>query len=400
MLKMLWAGLFVLLWTLPAVAQAGQVRPMINTLKASPDGKLLAVSILKMQSGSEGQQEMMSGMELQMWELASGRLKWSVPVETQGFPYPQILFAPDSASLLTAGPAPLSVGAEKASREAPGMLILPVQATRALFWNATTGEKLHEVEMAKTDRILSFAFSPDGKELLGSVAGYVMHLAGATAHNVRVWDPRTGKLLRRMAIGEGIPTLMTFADDGRSLQTLTHAGRERGMWWASWSWPDGLRQETRPLPSHGLLIAALAQGQGLMRLRAEGYMIGDRIEMWDAGTNSAKELLFPHGPFNQTGSMELLPDGKTLVVHIVGALSIDGRDGGFLHRDYLGFWDRETGRLNRTLRVGESQKTNSRKYHVAFTPDGKQFVVWDGTDKIELRSLGDGALIRTFEERD
>lgn len=407
MLKTLLVGLFLLLCTLPGVAQAVQEQSVVDSLQVSPDGKLLAVSFLKTQPDVDDSTQAVKPGELQVWEISSGRLKWSVPLRVLVYQFPQILFAPDSAALLTTNVVITTVVTQNAPNFSPyensATIAVPIQQAQSVLWDAATGEQRSVLEHGHGDRIPSLAFSPDGNELVGGVYVNWGRRSEAEPKDVHVWDPRTGKLLRRTLLGESTPQYMAFSKDGRSLQTLSPEPQKNGpppiMRWESWSWPEGMRQQTHRLPEPGgRLFVPLTQGQDMVRLRPERGVLGNKAHLWDIESRSVQELILPRGLIKEIDNFSLLPDGKTLVGYVMGRMSIDGKEGVILYQDYLCFWNEETGQLSRTLKVGELQKSYShRNRHVAYTPDGQQFVISKPTGKIELRNLEDGALIRVFE---
>ncbi len=408
MLKTLLTGLFLVLLTLPGVAQVAQEQSLVDSLQVSPDGKLLAVSLQKMKPRVLETTQVIQPAELQVWEMSSGRLKWSVPIQVLFYQLPEILFSPDSSMLLATN----IVNTIDAPRNMPDFspyqnsatITDPVQQAQAILWDAATGEKRNVLELTWGDRIAGLVFSPDGNELVGGIYRNGGRHSEAEPKNVHVWNRRTGKLLRRTLLGDSAPEYMAFSADGRSLQTLsperTEHWKSRIMRWESWSWPEGVLQDshllTEPAP---VLFVPLSPSQEMMAIRSwRARYFGVAPMYWDVESRSRKILDRDQRLIHAVDNARLLPDGKTLVLYAMGNAYIDASDGKFRYQDTLDFWDKETSKLIRNLKVGEVQKDFKRNnHHIAYTPDGKQFVVSQPTGKIELRSLEDGVLIRTFE---
>lgn len=68
---------------------------------------------------------------------------------------------------------------------------------------------------------------------------------------------------------------------------------------------------------------------------------------------------------------------------------------------YIYLWDAGTGALKRIVKYNHSLSgREGGAYRISLLPDGKRFIAFSGNEKIELRSLENGSLIRIFEESD
>src|SRR5262249_22137198 len=84
--------------------------------------------------------------------------------------------------------------------------------TEIKVWDVGTGKEVYRLTApSEKPYYLCPAFSPDGKLLAWSDRGGAVHLA----------DAATGRLLRKVAPGEG-PTQFAFTPDGKGLVTLDY----------------------------------------------------------------------------------------------------------------------------------------------------------------------------------
>src|SRR5207237_6196694 len=82
------------------------------------------------------------------------------------------------------------------------------------LWDFTSGERLGDTGMP-TASVDSVAYSPDGRQVA----------TGSADGSVRLWDPGTGKELRRLPFGTrelGGASVVAFCPDGRTLAAGGH----------------------------------------------------------------------------------------------------------------------------------------------------------------------------------
>ncbi|MBX3372365.1 MAG: protein kinase [Phycisphaeraceae bacterium] len=168
-------------WSLPAQDVPSVIHPPARTIflgvAVSPDGALAAC-------GSWG--------NVQLWDLASGGLRWFVNHGSQYFQH--LAFSPD--------------GERIAAAESRG---------RLLVLSAADGSTLHAWDGA-ADGSTAVAWTPDGASVL---------LAGADG-TVTWIDARTGDIAERLPVHDGPITAMALSRNGRRL--LTTAGSPRPAW--------------------------------------------------------------------------------------------------------------------------------------------------------------------------
>jgi WD40 repeat protein len=213
------------------------------------------------------------------------------------------------------------------------------------IWNARTGELVREMNPSKRERyvptgIAAVAFSPDGKVLAVGLAG-----GGFPS----LYDPETGKTVagltsRTGALAEyaGSAPLL-FTPDGKKLI----AGPGRGGHFGEQKWPDD---------------------------------IGHAFQMWDTTPGKAHSSFEFGGP-DGYWTLALSPDGTLLA-------------SGAVKDDAIVIWKRETGKEVRRFKNGTGGTVNA----LAFTPDGKYVAVGTATGTIQLHDVETGKVSRTFPE--
>jgi Tol biopolymer transport system component len=158
---------------------------VMSSSAISPDGKNLAVVYYKIQD-----QGRRSTSELRLLEFETGKIQWSHKGASC------VAFAPDGKTLAVA------------------------DGTVHLL-NATTGTPMKDLRIE--DRVaLQVAFSPDGKSLAGG-GGHYVKVAGGTKHisEAYLWDVQTGKLLHKLTDLRPWLRSVAFSPDGKILATGT-----------------------------------------------------------------------------------------------------------------------------------------------------------------------------------
>jgi WD40 repeat protein len=245
----------------------------IHSLAFSPDGKTVAAG------GRAG--------TLRLWDAATGHLdaelKYSEIVPTNV----EILgFSSDSKNIITRVGSEVIVRPVAGGKDVmrfdtgPGAVALSPDRKR-LAWGSGRYEKKDAVrlfDMTKgkatdtafpdsTGPILSLAFTPDGKSLVGA----------SSDNTIRLWDVATGKELRRFK-GQpdwtGLP--LVFSPDGKTLA----AGSARGVitrWDVATAKLIGVAEDSH----EGFPLAAALSPDGKMAVSAD---LAAAVRLWDVTT--------------------------------------------------------------------------------------------------------------------
>jgi RNA polymerase sigma factor (sigma-70 family) len=229
----------------------------------SPDGKTLAVAD--------------KNNVIQLWDVAAGHAVGQIKgAEKEPV---SLVFSPDGQTLAGA----------------------TVQGT-VRVWELG-GKELwqHVLPRIKTRKGVALAFAPGGKVLAGI----------ASDLTVRLWDPRDGRELRTFGDeAEGLlpgdgpysPAALAYSPDGKSLLTPG-----RGATLVLWDPATG--REIRRWHS-GLAQVRSVQFAPDARTVASGGFFGSTVRLWDPATG--EERLPAPGHRGSVVSITLAPDGKTL----------------------------------------------------------------------------------------
>jgi WD40 repeat protein len=213
------------------------------------------------------------------------------------------------------------------------------------------------------EQVNSIALSADGSLLAtGSSDGrFAVRVLAAGAPGigpgaVRLWDARTGRLLRRLGDPDEQVMAVALSPDGRRVVAGGAHPDGKGIvrvWDAATGAPVWSKEDHA---AEVLAVAFAPDGSSLATASADG-----RITLRDPATGTASRTLDGHE--GGATSLAFSPDGATLVCG-------EGRGG-------VRVWDVRTGRLLRTCKAADSRAdtvTNDRLItSVAFTPDGAAF---------------------------
>jgi eukaryotic-like serine/threonine-protein kinase len=265
----------------------------------SPDGRLFAVGTV------EG---------FGLWDLASGKELRSIPM-----PVPTLVQFEPSGNLLTDGVnglyrwrmraagdvlqigppqrVPLAGSSHVPALSSDGRVIASARGWGALVLHADHPGP--PVTLAADSDVRQIAISPDGR--------WVATNSHGGSPDVKVWDAKTGKLVKRLVAGEG--QQVAFSPDGRWLAASGDGVRV----WEAASWNEWPRFEGVPRApvvfSPDSKILAFETGEGAVRL-----IDPKTRKEWARLVNPDQE---------RAGLITFTPDGAQLVITTGDGPSID-----------------------------------------------------------------------------
>jgi WD40 repeat protein/serine/threonine protein kinase len=298
-------------WDAASGPQALALRGRSFRAALSPDGKWLATA------GHGG--------AAQLWDAESGAElgRFGDAVDAA------VAFSPDGTSLATAATLPDGTGSVR-------------------IWDAQKRElrrALCDADQKQAAPCDALAFSPDGTRLA----------AAERRQALRIWDPRTGKLLVTLGRLADTVTGLAFSRDGRTLLTVAEELKRRDT-------ATGKELLTLRVPGKGP-GAALSPDGAVVAVTC----VDNSVRLFDGATG--KELRVLIGHTNVPSSVAFSPDGRRIATG-------GGAD------ETVKLWDATTG--EEILTVGRHP---GRITDVAFSSNGNRIVstslddvrVWDAT---------------------
>lgn len=206
-----------------------------------------------------------------LWDVAAGRAEqqFSHPF---GFQIYDAEFSPDGRSILTAGVVANSL-------EGSGMFV----------WDIQTGDKKLQIDTGGTP-INQATFSPDGQYIVGAIGNEPV---------ARMWDARTGNLVREFKGHSGWVAGVSFSADGKYLATASNDNTAR-------LWEAQTGQELRQFTGHIEAVFAVAfspDGKTLLTASLDGT-----ARLWDVKTGQELRRMAGHAAGVENAVFS--PDGK------------------------------------------------------------------------------------------
>jgi RNA polymerase sigma factor (sigma-70 family) len=274
----------------------------VNRLLLTPDGKTL---VSKSYYGERS---------ICVWELATGKLLHRLPGHYEE--NRAVALSPDGKTVAVGLDAVIHLHDLATGREVR-RLISPVGGTEGL------------------------AFTRDGKSLASGHGG----------REVLLWDVAAGTVQARLPARHNRSTLLAFSPDGKTLATGDTLDQTVRLF--DLATRKERHQIKRPSAVHDL---AFSPGGSTLALGAQDGV----ITLWHPGTGKLLREL--RSPNTHVRAVAWSPDGKTLATSEAGDYDEKGEGG----REYLRFWDPDTGKERRHIK-GAWGLVES----LSFTADGK-----------------------------
>ena len=340
----------------------------VTSVAFAPDGNTLA-------SGSDGN-------TIKLWDARSGETLRTLESHTSLVD--SVAFAPDGSTLASgssdnaiklwdarSGELQLSIDARGPGYERKGhasdvdsvafapdgnTLVSGSSDNTIKLWDARSGEVLRTLD-GHANEVRSVAFAPDGKTLA----------SGSYDNTIKLWSARSGDLLRTLAGHKWIVHSVAFAPDGKTLAS--------GSWDNTIKLWDARSGETlRTLEGHTEDVTSVAFAPDGNTLTSGSD--DKTIKLWDAHSGALLRTLEGHTSW--VISVAFAPDGQTL--------ASGSKD------KTIKLWDVSSGELLRTLE-GHTDSV----WSVAFAPDGSTLASGSVDKTIKLWDARSGELLQTLE---
>ena len=264
------------------------------------------------------------GAVVRLWERGSGKLRLKVEPNWVGEAV-DVAYAPDGATLAVVGGT--------------------YGHWSVCLLDAETGALRHTLETTSAP-LDAVAFSPDG----AMVASQASEVDESRTSVVRIWEPKTGRVLRSMPAGFGVVRGLAFSPRGKVLAAaVTPYGDtppEVILWDAATGallrrWNSETQLEALAFSPDGNMLAMGGRDGAVM--------------LWDPATGNRKRVL--RGHTQGVRSIAYSPDGSRIAsAGMEGALKV---------------WNAAEGRLAATLQVLPPAREGEAAGWIAYTPEGQ-----------------------------
>jgi WD40 repeat protein len=320
---------------------------------------------------------------VKVWDAATGQ-------EIRSLPHPfkvwSVAFSPDGQSLASAcgefdTPGQVRIWdvdkgvARQVIQAGTGMYAFVRYSPdgRKLAWNCGQSARPRDVVVwdlgasrqvftisAHEDTVSSAAFSPDGQLLATSMGVPDVYDPKKPPSPIKLWDARTGALVRALPGHGGPTTRVTFSPDGAFLAS---SGWDQSIK----LWDVATGTEVRTLTGHTNIIESVVfshDGRRLASADEDGV-----VRVWDVATGRESLALRGHTRFLQ--DVAFSPDGSRL------ASAGDER--------VIKVWSSTAGQESRVL-----GRLDGCVFGVAFSPQGDRLIAGGGGGSLKLWDIASG----------
>ncbi len=248
-----------------------------------------------------------------------------------------------------------------------GHLLASITNQSVRLWDPRSGSIVRS--LIDNSQIMSFALSPDGRVLA----------SGTRNKTITFWDVGSGNLIRTLSPRDDEVWTLAFSPDGRSLGSAGATGVIK-------LWDANTGEMLRHIDGHRNWVLSLA-------FSPDGHLLAsgsrDRtLKLWDPNTGElvhsiANAFSFHIGPL---GQQDWPPYAAPLTFSSDGRWLASGSGEGTIR-----LWDTETGTSIRVL-PGHSEDV----FSLAFTPDNQLLASGSGDKTIKIWNTNTGDLLTTL----
>ena len=224
-------------------------------------------------------------------------------------------------------------------------------------WQVVDGQQLLTFQ-GHTNWVSSIAFSPDGK---------LLAVTGSSESTVKLWDVNTGQCVRILPGHTDWVSSVAFSPDG---QTLASSGDDRRVR----LWEVSTGQCLHILQGHTDKVWSVAFSRDGQTLASGSN--DSTVKLWDFSTGHCLKTL--QADTDGIGTIAFSPDGQTLV---------SGSDD-----QTVRLWEVSTGQCLRIL-----QGHNHRVRSVVFSPDGQTLASGSDDRTVRLWEVSTGQCLRILQ---
>ena len=234
------------------------------------------------------------------------------------------------------------------------------------LWDAATGE-LVRTFVGHVREITSVAFSPAGRQVL----------SGSNDGTMKLWDATTGTVVHTFEGHSDMVFSVAFSPDGRQVLSGSSDKTVR-------LWDAAMGKVVHTFEGHADMVFSVAFSPDGRQVLSGGK--DNTVRLWDAATGEVVRTFEGHSDI--VFSVAFSPEGRQ-----VRSGSSDKT---------VKLWDAATGKVVRTFdwdtATGEVVRTPPlfTDSSVAFSPDGRQFLAKNGDNTFSLFDAAVGALVHTF----